>query len=107
PLIAGRTGESASPFVRTAQRRQDAALGGRQPNRSRLRRPLRERGLLAPGLAELDRRVPESEDVAVSHAAAPGDALLVDERAVAAQPVVGQHPRVLDTLESRMDAREL
>ena len=64
--------------------------------------PLRGDGLVRPGLgrrAEEDDGVPELERVAIPQASPAHDALAIDERAVAREPVVGEGPLLPHSLE--------
>jgi hypothetical protein len=59
------------------------------------------------GHAVGDRSLPDAQDVPIAQAVAPGDALPVDERAVAREAVVGDRPLVPQPLELGVQAAVL
>src|ERR671915_25061 len=87
-FVRGRAGERA-PLVRTAERRQHAALRGRKVHRARGVARYRRPGLLVDrGGAEGHRGGAEAEGVAIVQATAAAQALAVDERPVAREAIV-------------------
>ena len=107
-VVGGRAGERASVLVGTTQRDQHAALGGRELHGGRdVARHLGPRLLVDPRGAEGHRGGAEAQGVAVDQAAPAVQALAVDERAVAGQPVVDERPVLLDPLEAGVEARDL